>query len=94
MGKVERCQEKYNNESVDIKPTVYTEDSKTAEDYGEFVKLIGILPTYTMESVFYTKPEEDCVCYIPPVPFLGKYPQLYYKQDDIAEDLLGCFVDW
>jgi hypothetical protein len=77
-----------------VEPDIYSEDCKRVEDYGEFVKIIGNMPEYVLESVLYTKPKDGCICYVPSIPFLGKYKNLYYKLDEVTEQLLPCFVDW
>jgi hypothetical protein len=82
------------NTNETIEPEIYSEDCRRVEDYGEFVKVIGNLPDYVLEGVLYTKPKEGCITYVPPVPFLGKYKQLYYELDEVTENLLACFVDW
>jgi hypothetical protein len=77
------------------KPIIYSDNGcKSVEDYGEYVKIIGKTPDYTLTGVLYTGPQENYSCYNPPAPFLGKYSSLYYEPDEITEDLLGCFVDW
>jgi hypothetical protein len=74
---------------------IYSDNEcKSVEDYGEYVRIIGKMPGYTLTGVLYIEPRENYSCYIPPVPFLGKYSSLYYEPDEITEDLLGCFVDW
>jgi hypothetical protein len=82
------------NTNETVEPEIYSEDCKRVEDYGEFVKIIGNLPDYVLESVLYTRPKDGCITYVPPVPFLGKYSKLYYELDEVTENLLACFVDW
>jgi hypothetical protein len=82
-------------EKICNSPMIYSDNKcKTAEDYGEYVKIIGVTPCYILTGILCTTPQENYTCYIPPIPFLGKYSSLYYKPDEITDDLLGCFVDW
>ena len=86
----EVCHEKPCNTPINYSDN----ESKFVEDYGEYVKINGVTPDYILTKVLYTTPQENYTCYIPPIPFLGKYSSLYYKPDEITDDLLGCFVDW
>jgi hypothetical protein len=72
------------------KPIIYSDgECKSAEDYGEYVKIIGKMPDYALTSVLYIEPQENYSCYIPPTPFLGKYSSLYYEPDEITDDFLA-----
>ena len=92
------CEKEHKEESSEKicnSVIIYSDsESKSVEDYGEFVKIIGKTPDYTLTSILYAKPRENYTRYVPQIPFLGKYSSLYYKPDETTEDLLGCFVDW
>jgi hypothetical protein len=72
----------------------YKDGVMVVEDYGDYIRLIGGGYPVLIYSLFTTpKINLDC-CYKPLEPFLGKYNALYYKQDEILEELLTCFVGW